>query len=108
MSAYFSKTCAGAAAVTAAAALLLSACNSPAANDRPRGTIPADTTAAHVPAPAPDNSPLQIVAEFTDPQVTGVAVAPGGKVFAFSPRWDYNPTFPVALVGANNTLVPLS
>ncbi|RZK87707.1 MAG: hypothetical protein EOO62_38785, partial [Hymenobacter sp.] len=45
-----------------------------------------------------------IVAEINAPQVTGVSVAPGDKIFAFSPRWDYNPTFPVALVGANNTL----
>ncbi len=59
-----------------------------------------------MPAPAPANSPLTVVAEFNAPQVTGVAVAPGGKLFAFSPRWDYNPTFPVALVGANNTLSP--
>ncbi|WP_223653265.1 SMP-30/gluconolactonase/LRE family protein [Hymenobacter psoromatis] len=91
----------------AAASLLLTACNStPTTADQPRGTMPADSTAAHVPAPAPANSPLTIVAEFNAPQVTGVAVAPGGKIFAFSPRWDYNPTFPVALVGANNTLTP--
>jgi sugar lactone lactonase YvrE len=86
---------------------LLSACNGgPATDDKARGTIPADSPATHVAAPAPANSPLSIVAEIDAPQVTGVAVAPGGKVFAFSPRWDYNPTFPVALVGANNTLTP--
>jgi len=44
------------------------------------------------------------VAEINAPQITGVAVAPGGKIFAFSPRWDYNPTFPVALVTGKNTL----
>ncbi|RZK15448.1 MAG: hypothetical protein EOO56_22810, partial [Hymenobacter sp.] len=71
-----------------------------------KGTMPADSTAAHVPAPAPANSPLTIVAEIDAPQVTGVAVAPGDKVFAFSPRWDYNPTFPVALVTGKNTLAP--
>ncbi|WP_191906456.1 L-dopachrome tautomerase-related protein [Hymenobacter baengnokdamensis] len=97
-----------AAAPVAALGLLLGGCNSggTAHADRPRGTIPADSTATHVPASAPAGSPLTVVAEFTDPQVTGVAVAPGGKVFAISPRWDYNPTFPVALVGANNTLAP--
>ncbi|AMR28172.1 hypothetical protein A0257_14475 [Hymenobacter psoromatis] len=91
-------------AALAAAGLLLASCGNDAATNQARGTMPADSTAAHVPAPAPANSPLTIVGEFNAPQVTGVAVAPGGKVFAFSPRWDYNPTFPVALVGANNTL----
>jgi len=92
-------------AALAAAGLLLAGCNgNDAATNQARGTMPADSTAAHVPAPVPANSPLTIVGEFNAPQVTGVAVAPGGKVFAFSPRWDYNPTFPVALVGANNTL----
>ncbi len=92
-------------AAVATASLLLGACNgNDAATNQGRGTMPADSTAAHVPAPAPANSPLTIVAEINSPQVTGVAVAPGGKIFAFSPRWDYNPTFPVALVGANNTL----
>ena len=91
-------------AALAAAGLLLASCGNDAATNQARGTMPADSTAAHVPAPAPANSPLTIVGEFNAPQVTGVAVAPGGKVFAFSPRWDYNPTFPVALVGVNNTL----
>jgi sugar lactone lactonase YvrE len=105
MTSFLSKAWAAPAAV-ASAALLLGACNSQSTADKPRGTIPADSTATHVPAPVPANSPLSIVGEFTAPQVTGVAVAPGGKVFAFSPRWDYNPTFPVALVGPNNTLTP--
>lgn len=87
------------------AGLLLAACNSGTSTaDQPRGTMPADSTAAHVPAPVPADSPLILVAEINSPQLTGVAVAPGGKIFAFSPRWDYNPTFPVALVGAHNTL----
>ncbi|MGI4873928.1 MAG: SMP-30/gluconolactonase/LRE family protein [Janthinobacterium lividum] len=103
MSAFFAKT----GAAPAALLLLLSACNSPSSTaDQPRGTMPADSTAAHVPAPAPANSPLQLVAEFNSPQVTGVAVAPGEKVFIFSPRWDFNPTAPVAAVGPNNTLMP--
>jgi sugar lactone lactonase YvrE len=90
-----------------ASGLLLTACNSGGSTaDKPRGTMPADSTAAHVPAPVPAGSPLTIVGEFDAPQVTGVAVAPGGKVFAFSPRWDYNPTYPVAVVGPSNTLTP--
>ncbi|RZK22396.1 MAG: hypothetical protein EOO56_08740 [Hymenobacter sp.] len=93
--------------VVAAAASLLAACNgNDAATNKGRGTMPADSTAAHVPAPAPADSPLTIVAEIDAPQVTGVAVAPGDKVFAFSPRWDYNPTYPVALVTGKNTLAP--
>ena len=88
-----------------AAGLLLAGCNS-GPDNAARGTMPADSTASHVPAaaPVPANSPLTLVAEIPAPQVTGVAVAPGGKVFAFSPRWDYNPTFPVALVTGKNTL----
>ena len=83
--------------------LLLTGCNS-SADNAAAGTMPAHSTAAHVPAAAPANSPLTLVAEIAAPQVTGVAVAPGGKVFAFSPRWDYNPTYPVALVTGLHTL----
>lgn len=94
-------------AAIAAAGLLLGACNgNDATTNQAHGTMPADSTAAHVPAPAPASSPLTIVAEINSPQITGVAVAPGGKIFAFSPRWDYNPTFPVALVTGKNTLAP--
>ncbi len=104
MSSFFLKEWAAPVAV-AAAGLLLGACNSQGTTaHQSGGTIPADSTAAHVPAPA--NSPLTIVAEFPDPQVTGVVAAPGGKVFAISPRWDYNPTVPVGLVGPKNTLTP--
>jgi sugar lactone lactonase YvrE len=100
MPSFFAK-----AAAPVAASLLLAACNgNDAATNQARGTMPADSTAAHVPAPAPANSPLTLVAEINAPQITGVAVAPGDKVFAFSPRWDYNPTFPVALVTGKNTL----
>lgn len=91
-----------------AATSLLAACSGNSSTDnQTHGTMPANSTAAHVPAgsaPAPTNSPLTMVAEIYAPQITGVAVAPGNKVFVFSPRWDYNPTFPVALVGATSTL----
>ena len=75
--------------------LLLAGCSSPAAKTE------SPVTAGTAPAP----SPLQVVAEFTDPQMVGVAVA-GGKTFACFPRWDYNPPFPIAEVGPNNTLTP--
>jgi len=94
-------------AVLAASGLLAACSGNSSADNQARGTMPADSTAAHVPAssaPAPANSPLTIVAEINAPQVTGVAVAPGDKIFAFSPRWDYNPTFPVALVTGKSTL----
>jgi sugar lactone lactonase YvrE len=101
MPAFHSKTLAALAATS-----LLAACNgNSSADNQARGTMPADSTASHV-APAPANSPLTIVAEIAAPQITGVAVAPGDKIFAFSPRWDYNPTFPVAAVTGKNTLAP--
>ena len=79
-----------------AASQVLSGCSSLAGNaDRP---APA--------AAAPTGSPLQIVAEFTDPQMVAVAVAPGGKIVACFPRRNYNPAYPVAVVGPYNTLTP--
>ena len=89
-------------------ALSLAGCSSPGTPDagRSTGTIPANSPAAHVPAPAPAGSPLEVVAQFPDPQMVGVAVVPGGKVFAVFPRWDYNPPCPVGVVGPNNTLKP--
>ena len=75
---------------------VLSSCSSPA--DNAGRSAPA--------AAAPTGSPLQVVAEFTDPQMVGVAVAPGGKIVACFPRWNYNPAYPVAVVGPHNTLTP--
>ncbi len=94
---------------TAVAALLLGACSSPTSNtgEPTAATAPADSAATGTANPAaPANSPLQVVAEFNDPQMVGVAVAPGGQVFACFPRWDWNPSFPIAKVGPNNTLTP--
>jgi sugar lactone lactonase YvrE len=91
-------------AALAATGLLLGGCSSPSGSTETAttaGTTPADSTSA-----ASANSPLQVVAEFTDPQMVGVAVAPGGKMFACFPRWDYNPVYPIAEVGPNNTLKP--
>ncbi|WP_083322271.1 L-dopachrome tautomerase-related protein [Hymenobacter lapidarius] len=84
-------------AVLAAAGLLLGSCSSPGNESQ---------SIAAAAGPATPTSPLQVVAEFTGPQMVGVAVAPGGKIFACFPRWDYNPVYPVAVVGPNNTLIP--
>lgn len=95
-------------ALSLLAAASLAGCSSPStpAADRPAGTIPANSPAAHVPAAAPAGSPLEVIAQFPDPQMVGVAVVPGGKIFAVFPRWDYNPPVPVGVVGPNSTLTP--
>ncbi|MBF9219624.1 SMP-30/gluconolactonase/LRE family protein [Hymenobacter ruricola] len=84
----------------------LAGCSSPNGTSGTAATTGAasDTTANAAAVPA--NSPLQVVAEFNDPQMVGVAVAPGGEVFACFPRWDWNPSYPIAKVGPNNTLTP--
>ena len=92
--------------LNAAAGLFLAGCSSPTgkADTAATGTA-ADSTSTSADTAAA-NSPLQVVAEFTDPQMVGVAVAPGGEMFACFPRWDYNPVYPIAKVGPNNTLTP--
>ena len=90
----------------AAVGLLLSSCSSPTSTtDAPAGTA-SDSASTAGSGAAPAGSPLQVVAEFTDPQMVGVAVEPGGKIFACFPRWDWNPAYPIAEVGPNNTLKP--
>ena len=90
-----------------AAALLLASCSSPARQPEAAASPAAAGSATTAAAPAaPANSPLQVVAEFNDPQMVGVAVEPGGKIFACFPRWDWNPAYPVAEVGPHNTLRP--
>ncbi|MBH8557984.1 L-dopachrome tautomerase-related protein [Hymenobacter negativus] len=92
--------------LNAAAGLLLAGCSSPSGKTERAATgTAADSTNASTDTAAA-NSPLQVVAEFTDPQMVGVAVAPGGEMFACFPRWDYNPVYPIAKVGPNNTLTP--
>ncbi|WP_426061385.1 SMP-30/gluconolactonase/LRE family protein [Hymenobacter sp. B1770] len=90
----------------AAASMTLGSCSSPNNNSQSIAVAagPDSTDARFDKAPA--NSPLQVVAEFTGPQMVGVAVAPGGQVFACFPRWDHNPLYPIAEVGPNNTLTP--
>ncbi|MDO7850593.1 SMP-30/gluconolactonase/LRE family protein [Hymenobacter convexus] len=97
-------------AAALAAASLLGSCSSPSGNadtaaNGAAGAATADSSTANS-AVTPTNSPLQVVAEFNDPQMVGVAVAPGGQVFACFPRWDWNPSFPIAKVGSNSTLTP--
>ena len=96
-------------AAIAGTALSLGSCSGPTAStastDRPVAGARADTAATPA-AGAVAGSPLQVVAEFTDPQLVAVAVAPGGEMFACFPRWDYNPVFPIARVGPNSTLTP--
>ena len=91
------------ASVLAVTGLLLSSCSSRQGKLEASTTTAGDSTAVRTGA-APAGSPLQVVAEFTDPQLVAVAVAPGGAMFACFPRWDYNPVFPIAKVGPNSTL----
>ncbi|MBX0291521.1 SMP-30/gluconolactonase/LRE family protein [Hymenobacter sp. HSC-4F20] len=80
------------------AGVWLSACSSPSSsptNHAATTTNSADSTAASAPV-APANSPLQVVAQFREPQIVGVAVTPDGRVFGDFPRWDNNPVNPVA------------
>ena len=94
-------------ALLATTGLLLGSCSSPASNAGSVGApAAADSMATAANPAAPASSPLQVVAEFTDPQLVAVAVEPGGKIFACFPRWDYNPAYPIAEVGPNNTLKP--
>ncbi|UOQ98913.1 major royal jelly family protein [Hymenobacter sp. 5317J-9] len=90
----------------ALAAALLGGCSSPDSNSGTAATSAAYDTTATTGSATPANSPLQVVAEFNDPQMVGVAVAPGGQVFACFPRWDWNPSYPIAKVGPNSTLTP--
>ena len=100
-----SKPFAGPALLLAGA--LLGACSSPASHSESAAApASADSTSTAANPTAPANSPLQVVAEFNDPQMVGVAVEPGGKIFACFPRWDWNPSYPIAEVGPNNTLKP--
>ena len=95
------------AALLAATGLLLGSCSSPASRpDSAAVSAAPDSGAAATNPVGPANSPLQVVAEFIAPQMVGVAVEPGGKIFACFPRWDYNPVYPIAEVGPNNTLKP--
>ena len=95
------------AALLAATGLLLGSCSSPASRPDSAAVSAAPDSGATATNPVgPANSPLQVVAEFTAPQMVGVAVEPGGKIFACFPRWDYNPVYPIAEVGPNNTLKP--
>ncbi|PJJ53228.1 SMP-30/gluconolactonase/LRE family protein [Hymenobacter chitinivorans] len=85
-------------------ACLTVSCSSPS---QPAGSsgpaAAADSTAINGPA-APANSPLQVVAEFREPQIVGVAVLPDGRVFGDFPRWDDNPVAPIAEIGKDGSV----
>src|SRR5579875_3296911 len=49
---------------------------------------------------------LDLVASFPGRQVTGVAVAPNGRIFVNFPRWEADVPISVAEVGANGALTP--
>ncbi|UOQ78807.1 major royal jelly family protein [Hymenobacter sp. 5516J-16] len=81
----------------ALAGLLFTACSSPSTTPDNTSGSTASTDSATTEAPtAPANSPLQVVAQFREPQIVGVAVTPDGRVFGDFPRWDNNPVNPVA------------
>ncbi|RSK46344.1 SMP-30/gluconolactonase/LRE family protein [Hymenobacter perfusus] len=82
-----------------AAVVLTQACSSPSTPATDATGTAATTDSAQTAAPvAPANSPLQVVAQFREPQMVGVAVLPDGRVFADFPRWDNNPVNPIAEV----------
>ena len=92
--------------VALATAGLLGSCSAPGNKPDADATAAASDTTATASTAAPANSPLQVVAEFNDPQMVGVAVTPSGQVFACFPRWDWNPSYPIAKVGPGNALTP--
>ncbi|TGE21580.1 hypothetical protein E5K00_14970 [Hymenobacter aquaticus] len=90
-----------------AIAAAVTSCSSP---DQPAGTTAggpasADSAATREPA-APANSPLQVVAQFREPQIVGVAVLPDGRMFGDFPRWDNNPVAPIAEIGPDDSVKP--
>ncbi|OWP64320.1 hypothetical protein CDA63_04600 [Hymenobacter amundsenii] len=89
------------------AAGLTAACSSPSSSPATaqNATSTADSLGSAAPQ-APADSPLQVVAQFREPQIVGVAVLPDGRVFGDFPRWDNNPIAPIAEIGADNSLKP--
>ena len=71
-----------------------------------RAVVGAALAAPFAPAiAAPARPKLELVATFTGPrQVTGVAVAPGGRVFVNFPRWEEDVAISVAEVGPGGKL----
>ncbi|SEU02793.1 SMP-30/gluconolactonase/LRE family protein [Hymenobacter actinosclerus] len=94
-----------------AAALLalgcLGACSAPSSGPAAgTGSGTATDSSGNAAPTAPADSPLQVVAQFREPQIVGVAVLPDGRVFGDFPRWDNNPVAPIAEIGPGNTLRP--
>ena len=82
----------------------MASCSSPTSESASRSTDSDSTATSQTAAPA--NSPLQVVAEFREPQIVGVAVAPDGRVFGVFPRWDNNPVNPIAVIGTDGSVKP--
>ncbi|GAB2962972.1 L-dopachrome tautomerase-related protein [Hymenobacter coalescens] len=92
--------------IAGSAVIILGSCNADKGNASTDGT-PADSSAAATQMPtAPANSPLQLVGELREPQFVGVAVLPDNRVLLVSPRWDYNPVNPIAILGPGNSVKP--
>ncbi|RSK37333.1 SMP-30/gluconolactonase/LRE family protein [Hymenobacter metallilatus] len=91
-----------------AVSIFFHSCNSPSSQTTSTAGGPAATTdSTQTAGPvAPANSPLQIVAQFREPQMVGVAVLPDGRVFADFPRWDNNPVMPIAEVAPDGSIKP--
>ncbi|TGE27464.1 SMP-30/gluconolactonase/LRE family protein [Hymenobacter metallicola] len=80
-------------------------CSSPSKPDGTTAASSSDSTAV-AGSVTPANSPLQVVAEFREPQIVGVAVLPDGRVFGDFPRWDDNPVAPIAEIGKDGSVKP--
>ncbi len=69
------------------------------------GLLTADASAGRANAQPEPGQPLELVASF-DQQVTGVAVAPSGRIFVNFPRWEQDVAISVAEVMKDGTLKP--
>ncbi|MBC6991174.1 L-dopachrome tautomerase-related protein [Hymenobacter sp. BT491] len=87
------------------ALLAAQGCSSPSQPTSPTDAASATGAAADSSANK-GSSALQLVAELRGPQFVGVAVTHDGRVLADFPRWDYNPVYPIALVGSDNSVKP--
>ncbi|UOQ53723.1 SMP-30/gluconolactonase/LRE family protein [Hymenobacter cellulosivorans] len=87
-------------------ATLAASCSSPSASDGSSTNATATDSTATGTVATPANSPLQVVAEFREPQIVGVAVLPDGRVFGDFPRWDDNPVAPIAEIGTDGSVKP--
>ncbi len=75
-----------------------------------RSVLATATAALAIPlgrAQAAETGSVELVATFTEPhQVTGVAVAPDGRIFVNFPRWEQDVSVSVAELGKDGKLTP--